>query len=183
MIMESTNEKALFEVAEIHLSYKSKVKASLRPKITSSRDAYQVLKKYWDDDKIEFVEQFKVMLLNRANHVIGLFNAPSGTSTGTIAGPKLIFVAAIKANACGIVISHNHPSGNLQASQADISLTSKLKEAVNSWKFRFLITSSLPANHIIHSLMKDTCSPLWETGDYPIFLYFTTFHLVTQRHG
>jgi DNA repair protein RadC len=52
MIMESTNEKQLFEVAEIQLSYKSKVKASLRPKITSSMDAFQVLRKYWDDDKI-----------------------------------------------------------------------------------------------------------------------------------
>ena len=67
MIMESTNEKALFEVAEIQLSYKSKVKASLRPRISGSRDVYEVLKKYWDENKIEFVEQFKVLLLNWGN--------------------------------------------------------------------------------------------------------------------
>ena len=71
--MESTNEKTLFEVAEIQLTYKSKVKASLRPKITSSRDAYEVLNKYWDEGKIDFVEQFKVLLLNRANKVIGIY--------------------------------------------------------------------------------------------------------------
>jgi DNA repair protein RadC len=69
------------------------------------------------------------MILNRANYVMGLFNATSGTSTGTIADPKLIFVSAIKANACGIILAHNHPSGNLTASQADIALTNKLKEA------------------------------------------------------
>ena len=60
MIMESTNEKTLFEVAEIQLTYKSKVKPSLRPKITGSKDVYEVLKKYWDENKIEFVEQFKI---------------------------------------------------------------------------------------------------------------------------
>lgn len=56
MIMESTNEKKLFEVAEVQLSYKSKVKASLPPRISGSKDVYEVLKKYWDENKIEFVE-------------------------------------------------------------------------------------------------------------------------------
>ena len=117
------------EVAEIQLSYKSKVKASLRPKITSSRDCENVLRKYWDEDKIEFVEQFKVLLLNRAHKVIGLYEVSTGTTTHTVADPRLIFVAAIKANACAIILSHNHPSGNLNPSQADMDLTKKMKEA------------------------------------------------------
>jgi DNA repair protein RadC len=129
MVMESTDQKTLFEVAEIQLSYKSKVKASLRPKITSSRDCDNVLRKYWDENKIEFVEQFKVLLLNRANKVIGLYEVSTGTTTHTVADPRLIFVAAIKANACAIILSHNHPSGNLKPSQADMDLTKKLKEA------------------------------------------------------
>ncbi len=127
--MESTNEKALFEVAEIQLTYKSKVKASLRPKISSSLDAYEVLRKYWDDNKIEFIEQFKVLLLNRANKVIGMYEVSTGTTVGTIADPRSVFVAAIKANACGIIVTHNHPSGNLNPSQADITLTKDLKAA------------------------------------------------------
>jgi DNA repair protein RadC len=94
--MESTNEKTLFEVAEIQLSYKSKVKASLRPKVTSSRDCYEVLKKYWDDNKIEFVKQFKVLLLNRAHRVIGLHEVSTGTTTHTVVDSRLIFVEAIK---------------------------------------------------------------------------------------
>lgn len=126
--MENTNEKRLYEVAEIQLSYKSNVKPSLRPKISSSKDAYNVLRENWDNSKIEFIEQFKVMLLNRANRVLGIFEVSNGSATGTVADPKLIFAAAIKANACGIILSHNHPSGNLLPSQADIDLTKKVKE-------------------------------------------------------
>lgn len=127
--MESTNEKTLFEVAEIQLTFKSKVKASLRPKITSSRDAYEVLKKYWDEDKIDFIEQFKVLLLNTANKAIGIYEVSSGTTVNTVADPRSVFVAALKANACGVIVAHNHPSGNLAASQADINLTKDLKDA------------------------------------------------------
>lgn len=127
--MESTNEKTLFEVAEIQLTYKSKVSPSLRPKIASSKDAYQVLNKYWDEGKIDFVEQFKVLLLNRANKVIGIYEVSSGTTVNTVADPKSVFVAALKANACGVIISHNHPSGNLQPSESDRKLTKDLKDA------------------------------------------------------
>jgi DNA repair protein RadC len=103
--MESTNEKKIFEVAEIQLSYKSKVKASMRPKITGSKDAHNVLREYWDTDKLELVEQFKVMLLNRANQVISLLDLSTGSTTGTITDPRLIFCAALKGNACGIIVA------------------------------------------------------------------------------
>ena len=126
--MENTNEKRQYQVAEIQLTYKSDVKPSLRPKISGSKDAYNILVENWDSSKIEFVEQFKVMLLNRANKVLGIFEVSSGGSTGTVADPKLIFAAAIKTNACGIILAHNHPSGNLQPSQADTELTRKMKE-------------------------------------------------------
>ena len=126
--MENTNEKPLYKVAEIQLNYKSDVKPSLRPKISSSKDAYDVLRNNWDDSRIEFIEQFKVMLLNRAHKVLGIFDVSTGGVSGTVADPKIIFAAAIKANASGIIVAHNHPSGNLSASQADIDLTKRLKE-------------------------------------------------------
>jgi DNA repair protein RadC len=129
MIMESTNENKQFEVAEIQLSYKSKVKASLRPKISSSKDAEKILRGTWDSDKLELVEQFKILLVNRAHKVLGILEISQGGIAGTVADPKIIFVSALKAAACGIILSHNHPSGNLNASQADIDLTKKLKEA------------------------------------------------------
>lgn len=125
--MESTNKNHL-NVAEIQLSYKSHVKPSERVKITCSRDAYNVLLQTWDDSKLEFVEQFKVILLNRANKVLGIFEVSTGSTTATVADPKIIFAAAIKANASGIIIAHNHPSGNLSPSQQDVDLTRKVKD-------------------------------------------------------
>src|SRR5690606_29083249 len=87
-IMETTIKNRQFEVAEIQLSYKTKIKPSQRPKITSSRDAYSILLECWDEDKLEFVEQFKVLLLNRANRVLGLYEVSTGGVSGTVADPK-----------------------------------------------------------------------------------------------
>ncbi|NEU09777.1 JAB domain-containing protein [Flavihumibacter sp. R14] len=120
-------ENQIMTVAEVQLIYRSTVKSSLRPKINSSRDAFEVLKKHWNYEIIEFIEEFKVMLLNRANRVLGLIDISLGGTTGTVADPKVIFAAAIKSNACGIILVHNHPSGNLKPSQADIDLTRKIK--------------------------------------------------------
>ena len=122
-------EQTLFEVAEVQLIYKSKVKPSLRPKITKSADAFEVIKKHWNPHTLEFVEEFKVMLLNRANRVLGIIEISTGGTSSTVADPKVIFAAAIKSAASSILLSHNHPSGNLAPSQADINLTRKLKSA------------------------------------------------------
>jgi DNA repair protein RadC len=127
MIMETTKQID-FKVAEIQLSYRTNVKPSLRPKISGSKDAYEILLANWDLSRIEFQEQFKVMYLNRANKVLGIFEASTGGVSGTVADPKLIFAGALKACASGIIVCHNHPSGNLIASQSDIDLTKKLRE-------------------------------------------------------
>ncbi len=128
--MESLkNQSSLYQVSEIQLSYYPKFKISTRPTISSSGDAYKILNEKWDEGKIDFVEQFKVLLLNRANRVLGIFEASTGGVSGTVADPKTIFAAALKANASSIILSHNHPSGNTKPSEADIKLTKKLKEA------------------------------------------------------
>src|SRR5439155_6589076 len=123
----TTNIPAWQQVAEIELVYKSKVKASERPLISSSFDGYRLLLQTWEEGKIDFVEQFKVMLLNRANKVLGIYLVSTGGVTGTIADPKLIFAAALKAGACSILLSHNHPSGSLKPSRQDEELTQKIK--------------------------------------------------------
>lgn len=115
-------------LAEVQLSYKTKVRPSDRPQISGSSDAYSLLIQSWDFNTIELCEEFKVLFLNRANKVLGIFNLSKGGVAGTVADPKLIFVAALKANASGIILAHNHPSGNPQPSQADIDLTKKCKE-------------------------------------------------------
>lgn len=126
--METPNEKNYLQVAEIQLTYKTSVKPSQRPKIGTPKEAYEILRSTWDEQKIEFIEQFKVMLLNRANKVLGIVEISTGSSGGTVADPKIIFAAALKANAACLIMAHNHPSGNLSPSQADIQLSRKVRE-------------------------------------------------------
>jgi len=97
-----------------------------KPKITSSRDVFELLK----PDLIDIShEEFWVLLLNRANRVLKKCQISQGGVSGTVADPKIIFKMALENLASGIILAHNHPSGNLTASQADIDLTRKLKEA------------------------------------------------------
>ena len=115
--------------SEVELIYKSKVKASQRPQITSSYSAYQVALKAWDSNKIELLEQFKVLMLSNNNKVLGVLEVSSGGITGTIVDLRIIFSALLKANAVGFLIVHNHPSGKLAPSDADRQITRKIKEA------------------------------------------------------
>ncbi len=127
--IETMSKTIDYQVAEIQLSYLQKVKPSRMPKIASSKDAYEVLMKNWDENRISFQEQFKLLVLNRAHKVLGQLEVSLGGVSGTVADPKIIFAAALKANASGIIVAHNHPSGNLTASQSDLDLTKKLKGA------------------------------------------------------
>ena len=122
-------QETLCNVAEIELIYKSKVKASQRPLIVSALDAFEVLKAVWDESKIDLLEQFKVLFLNRANRVLCVYPVSSGGITGTVADPRLIYTAALRVNAVSIILAHNHPSGSLQPSRADEELTYKIKGA------------------------------------------------------
>lgn len=126
---QQMNLFALNMVAEIELVYKTKVKPSERPLVKFAKDCYELLRLTWDENKIEFVEQFKVVLMNRAQRLLGIYELSTGGVTGTVADPKLVFIAALKANACNIILTHNHPSGNLKPSRADEDLTKKIATA------------------------------------------------------
>lgn len=117
------------QVSEITVSYRPRIKSSDRPHVSTSQEVHCILFNNWDLDKIELQEQFKILLLNRANRVIGIYEVSSGGMSGTVADPKLIFSTALKAGASSIILSHNHPSGNLKPSQADIALTQKFIKA------------------------------------------------------
>jgi DNA repair protein RadC len=122
--MESENDLSL--VAEVELIYKSKIKASERPHVSKAREVYELFLKNWDKNKIGFIEQLKIMLLNRRHRVLGILEVSTGGVSGTIADPKIIFMAALKANASETIVCHNHPSGCLKPSGADQALTEKL---------------------------------------------------------
>jgi DNA repair protein RadC len=125
-------------VAEVELVYKTKVKPSERPKVGTVKECYELLKKLWNENTIEMQEEFKVLLLNRGNKVIGVYEASSGGLTGTVADPRLILAAAIKSLAVSIILSHNHPSGNLKPSRADEEMTQKIKVAASYHDIRVI---------------------------------------------
>jgi DNA repair protein RadC len=128
-IMEALNESMrLNEVAEITLAYRPKVSPSQRPKVDCSRQVYEVFYRFWNQDTLEYIEQFQVMLLSRGNRVLGITTISTGGTDGTFVDAKVVFAAALKANALSIVISHNHPSGNLMPSEPDKRLTRRLVE-------------------------------------------------------
>ena len=116
------------EISEIKINYIPRFKMEKRPKVTSSSDAKDLFIKFWDDD-IQYRESFAVMLLNRSNKFLGISFVSKGGIAGTIADPKMIFQVALKANASSIILSHNHPSGNIKPSDTDITLTNKIKRA------------------------------------------------------
>lgn len=97
-----------------------------RARITCSRDAYNEMLPHLLD---KAHEEFWILLLNRANEVLRPVQISAGGVSGTVADPKLIFKHAIEHLASGIILLHNHPSGNLTPSQADKDLTRKLRDA------------------------------------------------------
>ena len=116
-------------IAEIEVSYRPHIKPSERFKITSPEDAYQILLNSWDKSKIELVEQFKIILLNRASRVLGICTLTTGTIAGTIVDAKQVFSVALKCNATEVMLSHNHPGGSLIPSNADKEITRKMRMA------------------------------------------------------
>ena len=117
-----------YTIAEIQVSYKTNCKASERRKIITSKDAEIVFRNLWSND-MELREEFCILLLNRANRILGWYKLSQGGITGTVVDIRLLFSIALKGLACGIILAHNHPSGNLQPSDTDIKLTNSLKQA------------------------------------------------------
>jgi DNA repair protein RadC len=125
-------------VSEVILTYKTKVNPKDRSRVTSSKDAYRILFDSWNKNMIEHVEEFKLLLLNRSNAVLGILSVSKGGISGTVTDIRLIFQGALKTNASGIIVCHNHPSGNLNPSESDRKITQKIKEAGNLMDIQLL---------------------------------------------
>lgn len=115
------------EISEISISYSNGSKNKI--KVHSSKQSYEALINSWNLSTIELQEEFKVLLLNRSNTVLGIYAMSKGGVSGTVVDAKLVFSVALKCNASSIIVAHNHPSENLKPSESDIRLTKKLKKA------------------------------------------------------
>ena len=112
------------DMPEITLKYKTG--NYKKTKISTSLDAFQVLLQLYDDDTVDYKETAYALFLNKANNTIGWMKISEGGTSATIIDQKIIFATALKCNASGIILSHNHPSGQLRASDEDRKMTSNL---------------------------------------------------------
>ena len=122
------SSKSLSSIAEIEVTYSTRTKSKDRVRISNSQEAHKFFRRIWSN-QIELKEEFVMLLLNRANQVLGWYKLSSGGTAGTVVDPKIIFSVALKCLAHGIILCHNHPSGNLLPSDTDKALTEKLRIA------------------------------------------------------
>lgn len=118
-----------YRIPQIKLSYCSDAKASEKPIIRSSKDSAAIFLASYNDGEIEFQEYFKVLYLNRQNKALGIHTISMGGMETTIVDMKILFSGALLAKASNIIVCHNHPSGNLEPSHIDDSITRKIKLA------------------------------------------------------
>ena len=118
------------DLAEVQITYKSILSKKSMCKVGSSQEVYKYIRRIWNKfNNIDHVESFVVLYLNKGNLVQGWSLVSIGGLGGTVADPKVIFQNALLANAAGIILAHNHPSGNLRPSEADLQVTKRLRQA------------------------------------------------------
>jgi len=120
---------SLFTVTEIDLVYRNKQPPSERPIIRRSQNARDLFMETWDMNKIEIIEQFKIMLLNRRGAVLGISHIGTGGLHECTVDQRVIFATALKAGASSLILAHNHPSGDPKPGNVDIAFTKQIKEA------------------------------------------------------
>jgi len=125
-------------ISEVKLVYRTKVKASDRLQVKCSKDAFDIFMGNWEQDSIEHIEEFKLMLLTRSNKVLGIASISKGGINGTVTDVRIILQYAIKANSSGIIVCHNHPSGNINPSESDTKITQKIRESGNLMDIQLL---------------------------------------------
>jgi len=98
-------------------------------KISTSKNAEEIIRKFYHDD-IGIYESFFCLFLNRASRVTGYVKISQGGVAGTYVDPVLVAKYMIESLTSGIIMAHNHPSGQLKASEQDIQITNKVKQVI-----------------------------------------------------
>lgn len=120
--------KELLSCNEIQLHYKRQLFDTM-PHLSSVEESQKYLREIIDLQRIDLVEFFWVMYLTNSNRLIALAEIGVGSTNLVAVSVKTIFQKALLVNAVGIIVAHNHPSGSLKASDADIAMTKKINSA------------------------------------------------------
>jgi DNA repair protein RadC len=125
-------------VTEITVSYINKQAPASRPFIKDSEQAYRFIQSAYNMDIIALQEQFVVMYLNRTHRLLGVYRGALGAMSIAAPDIRIILSIALKAAASSLIISHNHPSGNLSPSKSDIEFTRQLAAAARVMNLKLL---------------------------------------------
>jgi DNA repair protein RadC len=124
-------------VPEIKITYKRTRKEFLG-KVTHSKDVADFIRRTFRAGTLELQESFITLYLNTAHEILGYYNHSVGGINTTIADRRLILATALASASIGIVVAHNHPSGNLKPSQSDLELTKRLKEGAETLDIKLM---------------------------------------------
>ena len=144
-----------FKVAEVQLSYRNTVPYKKRTQIANAKEAYKVMLKIHDDDTLDYIETFRVLYLNQNNQVLGCRTISEGGLASTCCDVRTILQGALLANAVGIILAHNHPSGNVTPSLLDIKTTNQITKAAKLLDIQVL-------DHIIYT--RENCYSFADDG-------------------
>lgn len=136
MYVDTEKIPHLFQVSEVKVKYV--VKSEYKPKIVNSRDSFELLKYMFDNETFEMQEEFKILCLNRANEVLFKYEVSKGGISGTVADVRHVASVALNGMASGVILCHNHPSGNDKPSAADIQITKTIKEALAFFEIKLI---------------------------------------------
>jgi hypothetical protein len=126
------------EVPELQVSFNRSSGKQFLGSIYSSEDVAIFIKRTFGQGEIELQEQFIVLYLNQANNILGYYRHSKGSINATVADIRIVLATALKCMAVSMIVSHNHPSGNLKSSRADDSLTEKFKTAAATHDIKLL---------------------------------------------
>lgn len=113
---------------QFNLVCEKNIEYNVNDQINSSIDFFNLSSKIYKPNEIEVREYFYAIYLNNSNRIIGYSMISMGGITGTVVDVRILFREALLAGAVGLVLLHNHPSGKLKPSDADIKITKKIKE-------------------------------------------------------
>ena len=115
------------QVSEIQVSYTPNLLVDMS--IKNSKKSFELILNEWELETLQMQEEVKIILLNRSNKVLGIYSLAKGGLTSCIVDVRIILSIALKTLATGIILVHNHPSGNLKPSKADLDIIKKLKNS------------------------------------------------------
>ena len=131
--------KNISHVCDVSAKYSTKVKVKDRALIKSEIDIFNLMNKWYENTEMyEQREIFSVVLMTRANQVLGIVNCGEGATSQVIVDKQYIARLAILSNAQAVILCHNHPSGNLKPSDADINITKEIKSALKLFDIALL---------------------------------------------